>query len=234
MKFTAFAIVTLLPLTTLSAPTAEAEGALLFAPEVEGELPVLQDIKARSLEKRAITGTVTADALKHRQCPRTSCTADGQFSRGTRIQIRCYTDTDTTVVSGNPGYSPVLIDCKIGQIQASWSYVLRMAVITLPFPLAIIPRIIGRICCLAVVASSDAVVVIEPSQFSHIDTVAVVLSRSVVEPIVGVIIRAGTVFVTGTGIDLSHSNSDDIDSNETEALIHYYQPNIAEKSNKTS
>ncbi|EMD85406.1 hypothetical protein COCC4DRAFT_66427 [Bipolaris maydis ATCC 48331] len=110
MKFTAFAIVTLLPLTTLSAPTAEAEGGLLFAPEVEGELPVLQDIKARSLEKRAITGTVTADALKHRQCPRTSCTADGQFSRGTRIQIRCYTDTDTTVVSGNPFW---------GKLQAS-------------------------------------------------------------------------------------------------------------------
>lgn len=44
----------------------------------------------------------------------------------------------------------------------------------------------------------------KPPQISSFDACTVTLSRSVVEPIVGVIIRAGTVFVAaGTGIELS-------------------------------
>lgn len=96
MKFTALALAALLPFTTFAAPTAAPAGDLLFDDTPSSSSSSLP------LQKRAITGTVTADALKYRRCPRTSCDAVGQYSRGTHISINCYTDTDTTVVSGNP------------------------------------------------------------------------------------------------------------------------------------
>ena len=59
-------------------------------------------VKERELDKRAITGTVLVDGLRYRTCPRTSCTAVGQYPKGATISIVCYTGTDTTVVNGDP------------------------------------------------------------------------------------------------------------------------------------
>ena len=53
-------------------------------------------------EKRDVSGVVTGDGVRYRNCPRTSCTAMGQYSRGTHISIQCYTDDNTSVISGNP------------------------------------------------------------------------------------------------------------------------------------
>jgi hypothetical protein len=103
MKFTGLALAALVPFVALSAPTAEPEGALLYAPAVPGELPTLKDLSARSLEKRAITGKTTTD-LKHRRCPKTTsaCTADGQFGKNKNIKIKCFRDWDTSKVEGDP------------------------------------------------------------------------------------------------------------------------------------
>ena len=77
--------------------------------------------------------------------------------------------------------------------------VLRMAVIALMFPLAIVPWIIRCILGFAIVTS----MIIKASQYSNVDTFAVFLSSFVVEPIIGIIIRAGAVPVgAGTGINL--------------------------------
>jgi hypothetical protein len=86
MRFTALAVATLLPFAALSAPTAELGG---------------EDVGSPILEKRAITGTVDADALKYRRCPRTSCDAVGQYSRGTRVSMQCFTTASTTTVNGD-------------------------------------------------------------------------------------------------------------------------------------
>jgi len=58
-------------------------------------------VAARALEKRTNSGTVKVDGLKHRTCPRTSCTANGQYAKNTHIDIVCYTRTGTTVVEGD-------------------------------------------------------------------------------------------------------------------------------------
>lgn len=89
MKLTTITLTTLLPLLAFSTPTPEDLNAPLYDPT-----------PANTIEKRAVTGTVDADALKYRRCPRTSCDAVGQYPRGTRITINCYTDKDTTVVEG--------------------------------------------------------------------------------------------------------------------------------------
>ena len=90
MKYTTLALSALLPLLALSTPT----------PEDLVPLYNTTPASTNTIEKRAVTGTVDADALKYRRCPRTSCDAVGQYSRGTRISINCYTDKDTTVVNG--------------------------------------------------------------------------------------------------------------------------------------
>ena len=59
------------------------------------------DLDARTLEKRAISGTVLVDGLRYRTCPRTSCAAIGQYPKGTKISINCYTRKDTTVIDGD-------------------------------------------------------------------------------------------------------------------------------------
>lgn len=63
--------------------------------------PAEFDLDTRALEKRAITGTVMVDGLRYRICPRTNCAALGQFAKGTKISINCYTRTDTTVIDGD-------------------------------------------------------------------------------------------------------------------------------------
>lgn len=93
MKLTALAVAALMPFVALSAPTAGEDGIAL---ELDG-----RDMKADVLEKRAIVGTVDAAALKYRRCPRTSCDAVGQYSRGTRVTMNCFTTASTTTVNGD-------------------------------------------------------------------------------------------------------------------------------------
>ncbi|KAG7087642.1 hypothetical protein E1B28_013590 [Marasmius oreades] len=58
-----------------------------------------------ALEKRTNSGVVRTDGLRYRTCPRTSCTAIGQYAINTRVQLVCYTRTDTTVVNGDAGWA---------------------------------------------------------------------------------------------------------------------------------
>lgn len=67
--------------------------------------PAEFDLDIRALEKRAVSGTVVVDGLRYRTCPRTSCAAIGQYAKGTKISINCYTRTDTTVVDGDAGWA---------------------------------------------------------------------------------------------------------------------------------
>ena len=44
------------------------------------------------MEKRAIVdATVLVDGLRYRTCPKTSCSAPGQYAKGTKIKLSCYT-----------------------------------------------------------------------------------------------------------------------------------------------
>lgn len=89
MKFSTFALAALLPAVALT-QDARATNHPDF-PVVEG----------RNLEKRYVAGKVVADGLRYRKCPRTSCTAVGQYAAGTPIEIQCFTRTDTTVENGD-------------------------------------------------------------------------------------------------------------------------------------
>ncbi|PPQ94587.1 hypothetical protein CVT25_011900 [Psilocybe cyanescens] len=62
-------------------------------------------VAARSLEKRTNSGTVVVDGLRYRTCPKTSCTAVGQYAKGTHITIVCYTRDGTTPVDGDAGWA---------------------------------------------------------------------------------------------------------------------------------
>ncbi|CAN9127949.1 unnamed protein product [Alternaria alternata] len=60
------------------------------------------------IEKRAVVGaTVLVDGLRYRTCPKTSCTAPGQYAKGTKIKLGCFTRTDTTTVNGDKGWAKV-------------------------------------------------------------------------------------------------------------------------------
>ena len=84
MKFSALTVATLLPALAL------------------GQEPTpISDLGARDLEKRDVSGTVLADGLRYRTCPRTSCAAIGQYPSGTPIEIQCYTRDNTTVERGD-------------------------------------------------------------------------------------------------------------------------------------
>lgn len=89
MKFSIFALGALLPALAL-AQDAQATNH-----------PDFPGVEARSLEKRYVGGRVVADGLRYRKCPRTSCTAVGQYAAGTPIQIQCFTRSGTTVENGD-------------------------------------------------------------------------------------------------------------------------------------
>jgi hypothetical protein len=94
MKLTTLLAI-LLPAAALAAPAPEPELAT-----ADGLLP-----DAAKIEKRAVVGTVAVDGLRYRTCPRTSCTAVGQYARGTRITLVCFVDSGTTVVNGDPRWA---------------------------------------------------------------------------------------------------------------------------------
>ncbi|MCJ1249402.1 hypothetical protein MMC30_006626 [Trapelia coarctata] len=50
----------------------------------------------KTLSARSARCTITADGVRYRTCPRTSCTAVGQYPIGTVLTFSCYT-TGTTV-----------------------------------------------------------------------------------------------------------------------------------------
>lgn len=89
MKFSTIALAALLPAVAL---TQDAR-AIDYPDSPDGEGP--------NLDKRYVAGRVVVDGLRYRKCPRTSCTAVGQYAAGTPIQIQCYTRTGTTVENGD-------------------------------------------------------------------------------------------------------------------------------------
>ncbi|KAH8586071.1 hypothetical protein B0O99DRAFT_704061 [Bisporella sp. PMI_857] len=110
MKFAIAAVAALLPFVALSAPTP--------ADDSHGGADV-ESVK--SIEKRDVVGTVDADALKYRRCPRTTCEAVGQYARGTRVTMDCYTTTNTTPVSGNAGWAKLANGYWVSLYYMNWS-----------------------------------------------------------------------------------------------------------------
>jgi len=62
-------------------------------------------IEAREVEEDnqgVFTGTVKADLLNYRPCPSIdNCKSVGQYRKGTRITIECFTRDNTSVVNGD-------------------------------------------------------------------------------------------------------------------------------------
>ncbi|KAJ5090121.1 hypothetical protein N7532_008805 [Penicillium argentinense] len=105
MKFSALAVAALLPIAALAQPLEAADPQATDHPDfavVDYEVPA---VEARDLEKRAVSGKVLVDGLRYRTCPRTSCSAVGQYSKGTKISIKCFTRKDTTTVNGDAGWA---------------------------------------------------------------------------------------------------------------------------------
>ncbi|KAL6708027.1 hypothetical protein ACN47E_003461 [Coniothyrium glycines] len=59
------------------------------------------------LSKRAVSATVLVDGLRYRTCPKTSCAAPGQFAKGTRISLACFTRENTETIKGDKGWAKV-------------------------------------------------------------------------------------------------------------------------------
>jgi hypothetical protein len=95
MKFSALALAALLPAAVLAEDASAASAA---SATNHPDFPVLE---ARDIEKRDVSGRVLVDGLRYRTCPRTSCSAVGQYAAGTAIKIKCYTRSGTTVVNGD-------------------------------------------------------------------------------------------------------------------------------------
>ncbi|KAF2690610.1 hypothetical protein K458DRAFT_411979 [Lentithecium fluviatile CBS 122367] len=110
MKFTPFFLTALLPLLTLAAPAAEPDDGTDMTPAA-----------AATLDKRSIVGTVDADALKYRRCPRTSCEAVGQYSRGTKVTMECYTTTSTTVINGDARWAKLANGYYLSLYYMNWA-----------------------------------------------------------------------------------------------------------------
>jgi hypothetical protein len=79
--------------------------AIVFALLSSAALAQEPTVVARApagIEKRAIVdAVVVVDGLRYRTCPKTSCTAVGQYPKGTRIKLSCYTRDGTTTVNGD-------------------------------------------------------------------------------------------------------------------------------------
>ncbi|RDW58272.1 hypothetical protein BP5796_12202 [Coleophoma crateriformis] len=104
MKFTTVAITIFLPLFVLASPAPVPNAA-------EPTLPITLAPRAPDglLEKRSVAATVKADGVRHRICPRVSnsCPANGQYAKGTKIRLDCYTRDNTTPVDGDYGWARI-------------------------------------------------------------------------------------------------------------------------------
>ncbi|KAF8162681.1 hypothetical protein B0H34DRAFT_692535 [Crassisporium funariophilum] len=94
-----FSLISLLALA-IAAPSAFAQPA----PAAPEPTVYTKPLIGRTLEKRAVPGRVEVDGLRYRTCPRTSCTAVGQYAIYTPINIVCYTRDNTTPVNGDYGW----------------------------------------------------------------------------------------------------------------------------------
>lgn len=64
--------------------------------------PLILASPAPDMEKRAaVSATVKVDGLRYRNCPKTSCSAPGQFAKGTKISLSCYTRDNTETINGD-------------------------------------------------------------------------------------------------------------------------------------
>jgi hypothetical protein len=76
--------------------------ALLSSAALAQEPTIVARAPAAEIEKRAIVdAVVVVDGLRYRTCPKTSCTAVGQYPKGTKIKLSCYTRDGTTTVNGD-------------------------------------------------------------------------------------------------------------------------------------
>ncbi|KAG7087643.1 hypothetical protein E1B28_013591 [Marasmius oreades] len=109
MKFFTLALAALLPAAVLAQePTFYTGNPVARAAEP-------------ALEKRSITANVKVDGLRYRTCPRTECTAMGQYPINTQIQIDCYTATGTTTVEGNPGWGRLTSGYWVALAYVGWN-----------------------------------------------------------------------------------------------------------------
>ncbi|PVH81877.1 hypothetical protein DL98DRAFT_514254 [Cadophora sp. DSE1049] len=100
MKFTTIAIAAILPFLAVAAPApADAE------PTVDPVKSIERDVETSNIGKRSVSATVRVDGLRYRTCPKTSCTAVGQYAKGTKITLVCYTRVGTTTVNGDKGWA---------------------------------------------------------------------------------------------------------------------------------
>ncbi|KAL1595614.1 hypothetical protein SLS59_008252 [Nothophoma quercina] len=58
-------------------------------------------------KRAAVSATVKVDGLRYRTCPKTSCSAPGQFAKGTKISLSCYTRDNTETVNGDKGWAKI-------------------------------------------------------------------------------------------------------------------------------
>ncbi|KAF2630089.1 hypothetical protein BU25DRAFT_408690, partial [Macroventuria anomochaeta] len=74
--------------------------ALFLAPLALAQEPTA--VGGSGLAKRAaISATVQVDGLRYRTCPKTSCSAPGQFAKGKKITLSCYTRDNTETINGD-------------------------------------------------------------------------------------------------------------------------------------
>lgn len=99
MKLSSVFLAALAPIAAFALPSPVEEAAAA-ATQPSSPEPKF-DTGSNTIEKRASRAVVVADGLRYRTCPRTSCTAVGQYARGTEVTLRCYTREGTTVVNGD-------------------------------------------------------------------------------------------------------------------------------------
>jgi hypothetical protein len=64
--------------------------------------PLILASPAPDMQKRGtVSATVKVDGLRYRTCPKTSCPAPGQFAKGTKISLSCYTRDNTETILGD-------------------------------------------------------------------------------------------------------------------------------------
>ncbi|KAL1991493.1 hypothetical protein VTN49DRAFT_4801 [Thermomyces lanuginosus] len=102
MKLSSVFLAALAPIAAFALPSPVEEAAAA-ATQPSSPEPKF-DTGSNTIEKRASRAVVVADGLRYRTCPRTSCTAVGQYARGTEVTLRCYTREGTTVVNGDAGW----------------------------------------------------------------------------------------------------------------------------------
>lgn len=95
MKLSTVFVAALVPFAALSLPATAEDAAVAALTAPSSPEP------DNKIQKRALDAVVRVDGLRYRKCPRTSCTAVGQYPKGKRIKLECYTRDNTTPVNGD-------------------------------------------------------------------------------------------------------------------------------------